>query len=54
MQEDDKLLNCLIDVISSSNIEIHICEKLNELKQLFKQYENEESHKLYLMDFMFE
>ncbi|XP_050443328.1 trichoplein keratin filament-binding protein isoform X2 [Adelges cooleyi] len=54
MQEDDKLLNCLIDVISSSNIEIRICEKLNELKQLFKHYENEESHKLYLMDFMFE
>ncbi|VVC37039.1 Hypothetical protein CINCED_3A025372 [Cinara cedri] len=56
LREDQKLLDDLNTVIHHSNVtvDLDLNGKVNELKDLFSQYEDDENQRLYLMEFMFE
>lgn len=56
LREDRKLLDDLDMTVRRSNAAtaIDLGDKLDELKDLFIRFEDDESQRLYLMDFMFE
>lgn len=57
LREDRKLLDDLNTTVLYSNeaaVALDLGSKVDELKDLFDQYEDDESQRLYLMDFMFE
>lgn len=54
LREDRKLLEDLDTILKSSNIEIYESNRMDELRDLFDRYEDDECQRLYLMDFMFE
>jgi len=54
LREDRKLLDDLDAVLLRSNVEIDLSCKMDELRELFSRYEDDENQRLYLMDFMFE
>lgn len=56
LREDLKLLDDLDATMRHSNAAtaISMGNKIDELRDLFIRYEDDESQRLYLMDFMFE
>lgn len=56
LREDRKLLDDLDTTVSRSNVAaaVDLGDKVDELKDLFIRFEDDESQRLYLMDFMFE
>lgn len=54
LREDRKLLNDLHSLIHRSNAAIDLGKKIDELRDLLDRSEDDESQRLYLMDFMFE
>lgn len=54
LREDRKLLGDLDTMLHRSNVEIDLGCKMDELRELFSRYEDDENQRLYLMDFMFE
>lgn len=57
LREDRKLLDDLNTTVLCSNAAataLDLGSKVDELRDLFDQYEDDESQRLYLMDFMFE
>lgn len=54
LHEDRKLLDNLDAMVCRSNTSIDLGSKVDELRELFSQYEDDENQRLYLMDFMFE
>lgn len=56
LREDQKLLNDLDTIVRNSDVsvDLNLDDRINELKELFSRYENDENQRLYLMEFMFE
>lgn len=55
LHEDRRLLNSLGEILSNSNMAVFaVGDKVDELRNLFDHYEDDECQRLYLMDFMFE
>lgn len=56
LREDRKLLDDLVSTVRSSNASgsVNLGGMVDELRDLYNQYEDDESQRLYLMDFMFE
>lgn len=56
LREDLKFLDDMDTIIRNSNVsfDLNLDDRLNELKDLFGRYEDDENQRLYLMEFMFE
>ena len=56
LREDRKLLDDLVLTVRRSNAaaSINLGDMVDKLRDLYDQYEDDESQRLYLMDFMFE
>lgn len=54
LREDRKLIDDLDTMLRHSKVEINLDCKIDELREQFSRYEDDENQRLYLMDFMFE
>lgn len=54
LREDIRLLDDLDVMVGHSHNVIDLSDRMNLLRETFRRYEDEESERLYLMDFMFE
>lgn len=55
LHEDRRLLDSLDAILSHPNMAVFdVGGKVDELRNLFDHYEDDECQRLYLMDFMFE
>lgn len=54
LREDLKLLDDLNATVSRSRTTIDLGDRVDLLRDAFGRYEDDESQRLYLMDFMFE
>lgn len=56
LREDRKLLDDLVSTVRSSKAasSVDLGGMVDELRDMYNRYEDDESQRLYLMDFMFE
>lgn len=56
LREDRKLLDDLVLTVRRSNVSasVNLGSMVDKLREMYDRYEEDESQRLYLMDFMFE